>query len=124
MHRRVALRGGAGYDDGLPSLPPFMFVEAHETLGDLGVIAFGAYNAMGLIGSEKGGVALVLEKPRKAVLATMDIPWDPAKRAVEFNRLVEKIRKFGGSATKPVPHRRKEAFMNEVAGEGYEVRGL
>lgn len=124
MHRRVALRGGAGYDDSLPSMPPFMFVEAHETLGDLGVIAFGAYNAMGLIGSEKGGVALVLEKPNKAVLATMDIPWNPAKRAVEFNRLVEKIQKFGGTSRKSIPAHRKQAFIEEVAGEGYAVRGL
>lgn len=123
MHSRIALRGGAGYDDTLPSLPPFMFVENHKVFGDVGVIAFGAYNAMGLIGSEKGGVALVLEKPNKAVLATKDIPWNPGARAVAFNRLVELIHKYGGTQKKAIPVGRKQAFIEEVAGEGYDVRG-
>lgn len=124
MHHRVAMRGGAGYDDRLDSLPPFMFVENHKTFGDIGVIAFGAYNAFGLIGSEKGGIGIVLEKPHKAVLATKDIPWNPAQRAVEFNRVVELIKKYGGSSSKAIPASRKSAFVEELAGEGYGVRGL
>lgn len=123
MQYRVRSRGGAGYDSDLPSLPPFMFVENHQTFGDLGVISFGAYNAMGLIGSEKGGIAIVLEKPRKAVLATKDIPWRPDLRAEEFNMIVEKIKKFGGTSKKSIPTSRKPAFTDEIIGEGYEVRG-
>lgn len=124
MHHRVAMRGGAGYDDTLPSMKPFMFVENHQTFGDIGVIAFGAYNAFGLIGSEKGGIGIVLEKPHKAVLATKDIPWNPAKRAVEFNRVVELIKKYGGSPKKAIPDSRKQAFVDELVSEGYGVRGL
>lgn len=124
MHQRVALRGGAGYDDRLPSMPPFMFVEKHQVYGDLGVIAFGAYNAFGLIGSEKGGVAVVLEKPSKAVLATKDIPWDPSARSIEFNRIVELIQKYGGTKKKAIPSGRKSAFVDELVSEGYGVRGL
>jgi len=123
MSDHVKLGAGAGYDSDLPSLPPFMFVENHQTYGDLGVIAFGAYNAMGLIGSEKGGVAIVLEKPRKAVLATKDFPWRPDLRAEEFARVVEQIKKFGGTSKKPIPAGRKSAFVDELIGEGYEVRG-
>lgn len=72
--------GGAGYDDTLPSKKPFMFVESHDRRNNIGIIAFGAFNAMGLIGSEKGGVALVSEDP-PSVLATLDIPWKPEERA-------------------------------------------
>lgn len=124
MPHRVALRGGAGYDDTLPSMPPFMWVENHQTFGDLGVISFGAYNAMGLIGSEKGGIGIVLEKPHKAVVATKDIPWDPVQRVVEFKRAVELIRKYGGTPRKAIPASRRSAFVDELVGEGYEVRGL
>jgi len=124
MHHRVALRGGAGYDDRLPSMHPFMWVENHQILGDLGVIAFGAYNAFGLIGSEKGGVAVVLEKPSRSVLATKDIPWNPSQRAAEFNRIVELIGRYGGTKRKSIPTGRKPAFVDELVAEGYEVRGL
>lgn len=121
---RIALRGGAGYDDTLPSMIPFMFVENHRTFGDIGVISFGAYNAMGLIGSEKGGVAVVLEKPYKSVLATKDIPWRPDLRAEGFMRVVELIEKYGGTHKKAIPQNRKSAFVDELVAEGYEVRGL
>jgi len=124
QRERARMSGGAGYDDRLRSLPPFMFVERHETFGDLGVIAFGAYNAFGLIGSEKGGVGIVLEKPQKAVLATRNIPWDPQARAIAFDRATELIRKYGGTAKKAIPQSRKNAFVDELASEGYEVRGL
>lgn len=123
MRDRVELGAGSGYDSDLPSLPPFMFVENHQTYGDLGVIAFGAYNAMGLIGSEKGGIAIVLEKPHKAVLATKDFPWRADLRADEFARIVEKIKKFGGTSKKAISAGRKPAFVDELIGEGYDVRG-
>ena len=123
MHHRVSMRGGAGYDDRLPSMLPFMFVESHQTLGDLGVIAFGAYNAMGLIGSEKGGVAVVLEKPNKSVLATKDIPWDPPARAREFNKIVELIQRYGGTKKKPIPQSKKSSFVDDLIFDGYSVRG-
>lgn len=123
MHYRVSLRGGAGYDDRLPSMPPFMFVENHQVFGDLGLIAFGAYNAMGLIGSEKGGVAVVLERPSKSVLATKDFPWNPSARAKEFNRLADLIKKYGATKTKPIPGSKKASFVDELIYDGYDVRG-
>lgn len=122
MHHRASLRGGAGYDDRLPSMHPFMFVEKHQTLGDLGVIAFGAYNAMGLIGSEKGGVAVVLEKPDRAVLATKDIPWNPPAREREFNKIVELIQRYGATKTKPIPSSKKSSFVDDLIFDGYQVR--
>ena len=122
MHHRVSLRGGAGYDDRLPSMPPFMFVESHQVFGDLGVIAFGAYNAMGLIGSEKGGVAVVLEKPHKSVLATKDIPWDPPARAREFNKIVDLIQRYGGTKKKSIPQGKKSSFVDDLIFDSYDVR--
>lgn len=80
---------GAGYDMTLANMKPFMYVESYETCGDIGVIAFGAYNAMGLIGTEKGGVALVLERPHKGVLATKDVPWNPEERKALADRLLK-----------------------------------
>ena len=74
---------GERYDMSLPNLIPFMWVEAYKKKGDFAIIAYGAYNAMGLIGSEKGGVAVVDEK-RKQVLATIDIPWNMKERSDEF----------------------------------------
>jgi len=124
MHHRISLRGGAGYDDRLPSMPPFMFVENHQVFGDLGIIAFGAYNAMGLIGSEKGGVAVVLEKPTKTVLATKDIPWDPPARAKEFTKIAELIQRYGGTKNKPIPQSKKPSFVDDLIFDGYGVRGV
>jgi hypothetical protein len=124
VRHRVSLGGGAGYDDTLPSMIPFMFVENHQTFGDIGVIAFGAYNAYGLIGSEKGGVAVVLEKPTRGVLATKDVPWRPDLRAEEFMKVVELIQKHGGTRKKAIPQNHKSMFVDELISEGYEVRGL
>ena len=78
-----------GYNMELPSSPPFMYVERHEKRDRLGIIAYGAYNAMGLIGPEKGGVALVLEPPDAAVVATRDVPYDPKERAAVIERLLK-----------------------------------
>lgn len=80
---------GPGYDDRLKSMPPFMWVEAYERIGDLAILAYGAYNAFGLIGPEKGGVAVVTEAPEKNVIATKDIPYDQAARAREFRQIVK-----------------------------------
>jgi len=116
--RRIRLSGGAGYDDTLPSEKPFMFVERHERRGDLGVIAFGAYNAFGLIGSEKGGVGVVLEKPEKSVLATKSIPWNPAARDVEVDRVMDTIEEFSlGKAS--IPMNRRPLFVDWLVENGY-----
>jgi hypothetical protein len=104
-------------------MPPFMFVENHQVFGDLGVIAFGAYNAFGLIGSEKGGVAVVLEKPHKSVLATKDIPWNPPARAQEFNKIVDLIQRYGGTNKKSIPQSKKSSFVDDLIFDGYNVRG-
>ncbi len=112
---------GPGYDLDLPSLYPFMYVERHETRGDLGVIAFGAYNAFGLIGPEKGGVAVVLEKPNKAVLATRDIPYNPVGRNIEVMRILKLIGEFSGGR-KSITMSRRSAFMDILAESGYDVR--
>lgn len=122
MTDHVRMGAGSGYDSDLPSLPPFMFVENHQTFGDLGVISFGAYNAFGLIGSEKGGVAIVLEKPSKAVLATKDIPWDPPARARELNKIVSLIQRYGGTDKKSIPDAKKPSFVDDLIFDGYDVR--
>lgn len=78
---------GPGYNQNLRSMPPFMWVERYERNGPYAVLAFGAYNVFGLIGPEKGGVALVIEEPNKAVIATTDIPYNPRERAKEFEKV-------------------------------------
>lgn len=83
---------GYGYDENCPSMHPFEWVERHEVVGNLGILAFGAYNACGLIGTEKGGIALVLEDPPQ-VLATCDIPWDIPHRALVVDKLLESIKR-------------------------------
>ena len=76
---------GYGYNESLPSQKPFMWVEQETWLDDttatrdVGVLSFGAYNAMGLIGSEKGGVAVVHRDPH-FVIATRDVPHNPVAR--------------------------------------------
>ncbi len=109
---------GPGYDMDLPSTPPFMYVESHEELGDLGVISFGAYNAMGLIGSEKGGVAIVFEEPVKGVFATKDIPWDPKARAHEAERVTEIIEEI----LKPSKRGRQAVKILPQGHRGYRLR--
>lgn len=129
---RTALRGGAGYDDRLPSMHPFMFVEHHEVLGDFGVIAFGAYNAFDLIGSEKGGVAVVVEAPAdaRAVVATKDIPWNPSARAAEVALVTRLVKSFlkpskrDGKKVMILPSAHADEFAQTLQNEGYTVRGL
>lgn len=80
------------YNPNRPSMAPFAFVESKnvfeghapgkpEKPGKLALIAFGAYNAMGLIGPEMGGVALVMEAPKRAVMATKTIAYSMQKRS-------------------------------------------
>jgi hypothetical protein len=66
-----------------------MWVEAYELIGNLAVLAYGAYNAFGLIGPEKGGVAVVIEEPEKAILGTKDFPYAPAARWKEFYKMLK-----------------------------------
>lgn len=80
----IYLRGdepvvASGTRDTGVNMPPFQYVEAVATRGDLGLIAHGAYNAYGLIGPEKGGVALVNRKAHD-VVGTLAVPYDPARR--------------------------------------------
>lgn len=103
---------GYGYDESLASMPPFMWVERHERVGDLGVIAFGAYNIFGLIGTEKGGVAIVHED-KKFVIATKDFPHDPAARAEEVKRLL---------VSKALKERAPQRIMDALGAAGYDVR--
>lgn len=103
---------GHGYNESLVSLPPFQWVERHEHVGDLGVLAFGAYNIFGLIGPEKGGVAVVLEAPGRAVVATKDFPYDAAARAKEVERLL-------GSK---VLCKKPNEIVAELRAAGYDVR--
>ncbi len=83
-----------GYDATLPSKEPFMWIEAEVNLPNssgktLRAISFGAYNAMGLIGPEMGGVAIVCEDEPKGVIAVKTIPYDAEARTKEINRLEE-----------------------------------
>jgi len=87
-----ACKRGPGYNQSLPSKLPFMWIEHEQafefkTAGRIRIIAFGAYNALGLIGPEKGGVAVVHEDPN-FVIATKDFPYDPAGRLREYSKLV------------------------------------
>ena len=68
------------------NMPPFQYVEEYARQGRLGLIAFGAYNAFGLIGPEQGGVALVDEKARQ-VLGTVTIPYSREARGAMFERI-------------------------------------
>ncbi|MEN6549932.1 MAG: hypothetical protein ABFE07_28145 [Armatimonadia bacterium] len=113
---------GYGYDESLPSEPPFEWVEGHERIQidkskTLGVLAFGAYNACGLIGSEKGGVAVVVEAPERAVIATKDIPWKPKERAAELKRIAGFIRD-GRELLK----KSGQVLVRELQDTGYAVR--
>jgi hypothetical protein len=78
------------YETGV-NWPPFQFVEAYARKGKFGLIAFGAYNAFGLIGPEQGGVALVAEKPRKQVIGTLTIPYSRKKRLAMFKQIFSEI---------------------------------
>ena len=112
---------GPGYNVSLPSIKPFMWVEGHRKVKcgnvTLGVLAFGAYNVFGLIGSEKGGVAVVTEAPSRHVLATKDIPWNPMGRAVALKSMVEFIKKHRTSLAKSA-----DVLVPEFKRLGYDSR--
>lgn len=114
-------RNGPGYDTSLPSMKPFMWVESHTKVKcgnvTLAVLAFGAYNALGLIGTEKGGVAVVTEEPSKHVLGTKDIPWSPAGRTEAAASMVEFIKKHKRSLAKNA-----NALVAEFTRLGYDAR--
>ncbi len=110
----------APYDDRLPSMPPFMWVERHERMGDLGVLAYGAYNAMGLIGPEEGGVAVVFEHPERSVLATKAFAYDPLARDTEADRIIRIMRGLGSLS--PVRCEALEELVRELEASGYSVR--
>lgn len=115
---------GAGYDERLPSMKPFEWVEHYRRIGDLAVLAYGAYNAFGLIGPEKGGVAVVLEEPQKSVLATKDLPYDPLSRAQEWKRIVGMLSspKEWSPRGRVVPRYQIPDLMAELRRLGYEIR--
>jgi hypothetical protein len=84
---------GLGYNFNLPSEAPFMYIENKSQVSfsegyRFAAIAYGAYNALGLIGPEKGGVAVVMTEPQAKVLATKDFPYNPVKRAAEFDKVL------------------------------------
>lgn len=115
------------YNTGRPSLRPFEYVESRnvfaghapgkpEKPGKLALIAFGAYNAMGLIGPEKGGVALVMEAPKRAVMATKTIAYSMQKRSAETARLCK-------LANDSLETNKAAALLHAVqAEEGWEWR--
>ena len=47
---------------------PFMGVEFDQTVGNFRVITYQAYNAMGLIGPEKNGIAVLNETEQNVLL--------------------------------------------------------
>jgi hypothetical protein len=110
---------GEGVDYTLPSKPPFMYIEEEAPIRTknaiLRVMSFGAYNAMGLIGTEKGGVGVALEGDEgvKCVVATKDIPWDMPKRASELKEAALFIRSIAKDPEKLIPG---------LEERGYDIR--
>ncbi|MFA5525639.1 MAG: hypothetical protein WC992_02330 [Acholeplasmataceae bacterium] len=70
----------------LPSIPPFMFIEADKEIGNFRVLAFGAYNAMGLIGTEGAGVVICQQSP-PSVVSILTIAYNAPKRLEVFNSI-------------------------------------
>lgn len=92
------------YDVTKPSYSPFQWVESEyvfkiPTLPGLKLMAYGAYNAMGLIGPEMGGLAMVVDGDRKFCVAKKYIPYSMKKRNKAFSQVLEEIEKMG----KPTP---------------------
>ena len=84
------------YDTSKPNAHPLQWVEIEHTFSlpqvpDLKMIAFGAYNAFGLIGPEKGGLAIVVDGDKKFIIATFDIGYSMRKRAEAFERVKSEI---------------------------------
>ncbi len=121
VKRQKTYDPGPGYDDRLPSVPPFMWIERTEAIGDLGVLAFGAYNAFGLIGPEKGGVAVVFQHPERTVLATKDIPYSPNARDEALVDLVEYMSSLGPLS--PAPREALDKLVAHLETFGYDIRG-
>lgn len=103
--------GVAPYNDSLPSLIPFMWVESRDLVHDhFEVIAFGAYNMLGRIEPGEGGVAIVHEETAN-VLAVKTIPDKPDERNEEARRVITQI--YSGK-----PEHLWQYFRNE----GYDLR--
>lgn len=112
------------YNAERPSMSPFEFVERYEAFEGraskggrfvVALISFGAYNALGLVGPEKGGLAFVLEAPERAVIATRDIPYSMGQRDRAFRELLAGIKGRRDKA---------EALRDAVKAEGgWEWRG-
>lgn len=107
-----------GYNTTLPSKKPFMYIEREEvfeseTMGKIGILAHGAYNALGLIGTEMGGVAFVHEDPNFTI-ATKLIPHDELRRDLEFTRVSKVL--ADNLAWSP------SNLVTYLRGAGYDVR--
>ena len=61
------------------------------TKRDVGVLSYGAYNALGLIGSTMGGVAIVHRDPN-FVIGTKVVPYDPNRRRELHTQVVETLK--------------------------------
>jgi hypothetical protein len=90
-----------------------MFIECKITMGSIAVLAFGAYNAFGLIGPEKGGVAVVHERGKRFVIATVDIPYSINKRAKEANDVAFVLEPIQDDPS---------AIVDVLKKRGYDVR--
>lgn len=111
----------APYNDTLSSMPPFMWIESHDRVGDLGVLAFGAYNAMGLIGPEGGGVAIVFEVGQRDVIAVKTIPYKPGERNEAARAVIEFIYDNIGDHT-PIPRAKLDQLLEVLAESGFGMR--
>jgi hypothetical protein len=71
----------------LPSVGPYTFVSADVTRGRYRLVVYGAYNAFGLIGSEKNGIAVLDDEDRCVVADELFIAdsgyFGPSKAQVE-----------------------------------------
>ncbi|HDL84724.1 MAG TPA: hypothetical protein ENH11_00045 [Candidatus Acetothermia bacterium] len=109
---------------GLPNKLPFMGIEHEQALeiegiGTIRVLAFGAYNARGLIGTEKGGVAIAHEEAA-FVVGTKDIPWDPVGRLQEYEEVVAFLKSFKAEVEKDeCPARILQQWLRD---RGYQLR--
>lgn len=125
-------------DYSLPSQKPFMYIEKEEDFviykgmgspddveveitDNVTLLAFGAYNACGLIGTEMGGIAVV-SKEAKCVLATKRVPHSMNKRSIEFKGLLSYLKTlFPAEEGKGLLHSRN-CLMTTLRTRGYEVR--
>lgn len=116
----------ARYNMNLPNKKPFMWIEHEEVIkltedDAIRVIAFGAYNAMGIIGTEKGGVAIVHDDPN-FVIATKDIPWSMLKRKIEFEAVVKLLRELLDDRPEHGGVGSRRALVSACTVRDYDVR--